>query len=325
MSEIKLPFGKDANGRMISIDAAVRGLACECFCPQCHTSLVAVKGEVVRHHFRHYAELNACNGARETALHLFAKQLICESLRLALPHDLGPMRGARQEVWLEGVRPDVLASYDSEDVAIEIWVAHQVPVEKVETYAKRHITAIEIDLRPYRNADNDDGAWRDIILVSAAREWLVPPAKIREEERLRRQRELAEQRKKAGEALKALKEAERLQKKAEKLQSIEEEKRRWAAAAFALQMAKELAAREAEQLKRQEEAEKTAELRSALERRRRRELAGPDLQELVRAHGGYSQITPEAWQQWDADVAAHRRLITGGVRYEKLNRIPSAA
>jgi hypothetical protein len=30
----------------------------------------------------------------------------------------------------------------------------------------------------------------------------------------------------------------------------------------------------------------------------------PDLQELVRRHGGYNRITPQAWREWDAAQAA---------------------
>jgi hypothetical protein len=40
----------------------------------------------------------------------------------------------------------------------------------------------------------------------------------------------------------------------------------------------------------------------------------PDLQELVRKHGGYNRITREAWAAWDranAEWQARRRLVYG--------------
>jgi hypothetical protein len=40
----------------------------------------------------------------------------------------------------------------------------------------------------------------------------------------------------------------------------------------------------------------------------------PDLQKLVRRHGGYSAITPQVWRKWDranADWQARRRLAYG--------------
>jgi hypothetical protein len=36
----------------------------------------------------------------------------------------------------------------------------------------------------------------------------------------------------------------------------------------------------------------------------------PDLQQLIGIFGGYSNITPEAWRQWDAAVAAYRARMT---------------
>jgi hypothetical protein len=35
----------------------------------------------------------------------------------------------------------------------------------------------------------------------------------------------------------------------------------------------------------------------------------PDLQRLVGIFGGYNLIPPEAWQQFDADVAAYQKLL----------------
>jgi hypothetical protein len=35
----------------------------------------------------------------------------------------------------------------------------------------------------------------------------------------------------------------------------------------------------------------------------------PDLQELVARFGGYDKITPEAWAQFDADMAAYQAWI----------------
>jgi Competence protein CoiA-like family len=78
-SAVKIPFGRDANGKMVSIDAVIRGLACQCFCSACNAPLIARKGEKNQHHFAHYVETENCAEARETALHKFAKELICRS------------------------------------------------------------------------------------------------------------------------------------------------------------------------------------------------------------------------------------------------------
>ena len=204
-SAVKIPFGRNADGKMVSIDAVIRGLACQCFCSACDAPLVARKGEKNQHHFAHYVETENCAEARETALHKFAKELICEipfcfglpllnppALRLPDNLNLGQMQDAQSEQWLDGIRPDVLAQFD-EPVAIEIRVAHPVPPEKLQKFVIRKLAALEIDLSPYRNADKNEDEWRDVILRTAHRFWLFPPAVVRAEIE-RRAREQAEQR-----------------------------------------------------------------------------------------------------------------------------------
>lgn len=44
----------------------------------------------------------------------------------------------------------------------------------------------------------------------------------------------------------------------------------------------------------------------------KRELRPPDLQELVRAYGGYDRITPEAWAAYDRELAEWRLRIAAG-------------
>lgn len=180
--EVKIPFGRTLSGTPISVDAVERGLACECFCFSCGARLVARKGEQLQHHFAHYAEPENCVGARETSIHRFAKHIICEAHLLRLPDDLvlGVMRDAQQETWLDGIRPDVLAQFD-EPVAIEIYVAHRVPHEKISTFVRRQLAALEIDLSTYRNSDKTESEWRDLVLRTAPRFWLFPPAIVRAE------------------------------------------------------------------------------------------------------------------------------------------------
>jgi hypothetical protein len=37
-----------------------------------------------------------------------------------------------------------------------------------------------------------------------------------------------------------------------------------------------------------------------------REMRGPDLEALIRSHGTYDRITPEAWATYDRDLALWR-------------------
>jgi hypothetical protein len=43
----------------------------------------------------------------------------------------------------------------------------------------------------------------------------------------------------------------------------------------------------------------------------------PDLQKLVRTHGGYDKITPEVWAQWDHDRALWRAMLRAGGAYAR--------
>lgn len=211
MSDVKLPFGLASDGRMVSVSRVARGLACGCVCPQCRSALVACKGEIMQHHFRHHAETSTCSGggARETALHRFAKQIICDELYVSLPPlwdvwgsfstvvNLGPMRAAKPEVWLDGIQPDVLAEYDVEQLAIEVFVTHRVPDAKRQQLIDRDLATLEIDLSDYRDRDLTESQLRHLVVRNAPRRWLHAPARARsameaETEKRRREEEEAE-------------------------------------------------------------------------------------------------------------------------------------
>jgi hypothetical protein len=208
-AELKTPFAVAADGRMVTVDEVMRGLDCACTCVQCGAQLIATKGEIIRHHFRHHANVNPeqCIKPHETAMHRYAKQVICEHKRLGLPYaefpvDLGPMLDAKAEISLGDIRPDVLCDFETEPVAVEILVAHRVPREKIDKYVARELPVVEIDLSRYRFVDRTDEEWNEIILYAAQRVWLVPPRSVREARERKRlydieQQKLREQQAKA--------------------------------------------------------------------------------------------------------------------------------
>jgi hypothetical protein len=311
MTEIKMPFGQQESGRMISIDAVVRGLACECFCPECKSPLVAVKGEIYTHHFRHHS--TACEHAAETALHLFAKQAIADEPHLlTLPRNMGrPSRAAVEHMLASGIKPDVHIDYDKgESLAVEIWVAHQVPMDKVVIYERDNQAAIEIDLRRYRLAAKDEAQWRHAVFVDAPRAWLCPPRQLRELLAAQRQAEIKRQtaRLEAQRRLALAREAERVeaQRAYDKMIAEGAERAAQHAALARLEAARFKAAQQDREVQEQKErlakAQREAQSRYAqyiLEKRLLAEMTPPSLQEMVRDHGGYNRITPEAWAAYD--------------------------
>jgi hypothetical protein len=328
MSEIKLPFGVAPDGSMVSVDVVMRGLACDCTCPRCKGALVACQGEIVRHYFRHHVEPRECEHASETSIHLFAKQLLCRSVGslLRLPDDLGPMISGQPEVTIESMRPDVLAHYHSETVAIEVWVAHQVPREKVERYATINQTAVEIDLRYYRHGDYTDDDWINIILRRAPRYWLVPPAATRKRLEEERQARIEAQRERQAAARAQLEEVARKRKAEEvELARLREQQKNDEAQIIALRKAQaaEIAQKrqhaiEMERHLNAKRAAANARVVEAVLAHWKREFAAPDLQELVMAHGTYNKITPDAWEQFDRDMERYRTSLREGWKYNYL-------
>ena len=70
----KIQYAPNRNGKLISINEAKRGLACNCICPACKSVLIARKGDVRIPHFAHYKN-NSCATGYQTSLHLLAKEL----------------------------------------------------------------------------------------------------------------------------------------------------------------------------------------------------------------------------------------------------------
>jgi hypothetical protein len=331
-NEVKVPFGRTTGGKLICAETAMRGLACECTCPKCGKPLVACQGEIMRHHFRHHAE-TSCDGSRETALHQFAKQIILESQILRLPDDqnLGKIVFANGEVRLGKIIPDVLVRFEMEEVAVEIWVAHQTEIEKIEEYANRNMAAVEVDLRPYRNLDGTEAMWRNAILTAADRAWLFPCREQREENHRRRQEKLELLRRVEAEAIESLTQAkylagvedERLQtmKREKALAQIIAEQQRYANEQHLLaRQLKEQALRDQQRRQQAEERAETEELIAAHERHLEKLRTPPDLHRLIAAHGSYAAIPPEAWKTFEIETNNHRKAMRNGDYYNELFR-----
>lgn len=333
MNEVKLPWGLATDGRMISVDAVESGLACACVCPACERPLVAAKGEIYQHHFRHQAEQAICLQAGESALHRYAKQLICQTLQLGYPRwhrgyqekmypvGLGAMRAAAEEVDLydSGIRTDVYAEFEAESIAVEIFVAHRVDANKVQRFAHYGIAAIEIDLHLHRYARKSEAEWQEIILHKAPRYWLFPPKETRDAEDVVRQQWVEQQREREAfaRALQARMEEERLhQENLLKAMNKADARRREQQQLIAEAQARERAAErraldERERVKRAEERLKFAAQAAALKQQREREREGPNLQALVLAHGSYDQIPDEAWAEHEVATALWRDRLLG--------------
>lgn len=75
---VQIPFGKrdDKIIHISEITSNEVGIKCNCICVSCGERLVAkVASNKKARHFAHYKKCN-CNGGIESALHLFAKEVL---------------------------------------------------------------------------------------------------------------------------------------------------------------------------------------------------------------------------------------------------------
>lgn len=219
-SDLAIPFGMRVDGTLVGAAEVglTNGLGCQCVCPKCNARLVARnQGEHNRPHFAHEAsvvvpteveinEREPCVGAKETSIHLMAKQIIAGNFSVRLPEvtaTLPPLKprvlhtsavdlwhkldNVRLEVWYEGFRPDIVAAYAGQvadgrsrpfavkgnDVAIEIVVTHASNAEKIEKLRQKELAAIEIDISRERYTATA-ASLRELI-NKAPRIWLYHP------------------------------------------------------------------------------------------------------------------------------------------------------
>ncbi|RWN54134.1 hypothetical protein [Mesorhizobium sp.] len=182
----ELVYGQRADGNLVHISTAERGLKCACVCPgMCGSRLVARTMAKTPHFAHHHRD--ACGGGPETALHKLAKQIIKERLTLFVPKriathgDVERVLPGREEITLESaslefrdpqqIVPDLYVTSQGRKLFVEIAVTHPCDDEKILRIREHGIAAIEIDLsRLPRDAAPDVVA--DVVIRSAPRKWL---------------------------------------------------------------------------------------------------------------------------------------------------------
>lgn len=149
----------DPNGQLITIENAMRGLACHCTCACCGEPVVARKGLIREHHFSHHSNKESCFIHRESLLHLYAKEVIRNHLGLQLPPIPGTWPESEdqtswwdfervdEEVPQQGFQPDLVAHLKGgSQLFIEIAVTSFIGEEKQERIKNIGIDTVEIDL-----------------------------------------------------------------------------------------------------------------------------------------------------------------------------------
>ena len=201
LANIKIAWGRDANGELIHISSLPQGIgrSCGLTCPDCNVSLEARQGDIRRWYFAH-AVATACEG--ETVLHKVAKQVLLKAaesfkkLRLperrvkrtrsdilnyehlsegVFPDQLSVLSGAREEVRLSsGQVADAVVITEAlypRPLVVEVFVTHKKSIDDVELFRAMEQDAIEINI----SALDWSASFADIekaVLVTAPRKWL---------------------------------------------------------------------------------------------------------------------------------------------------------
>ncbi len=146
----------------------------EYFCAECGGKLIPVQPSNPKKQwfFRHAVESN-CEGSRETAIHLMAKQILLEERRIMLPYmlikpephiyieykshkqvriyQLGSRKlfqfdSVQDEVWHEGRIPDIVAVSGDRKLFIEICVTHGIDADKLSWIQEQNISTLSVNL-----------------------------------------------------------------------------------------------------------------------------------------------------------------------------------
>lgn len=159
-----LTYARNESGAIVHVDEVPNGKGCSCVCPNCNRPLIAKNGGLIReHHFAHYDGEN-CVGARMTALHEMAQQIIKEQKRVMLPDYKRYIRKELRLVEFDDVelekrvavrntylKPDCIGvvrgkNGENRELWIEIRVNHKVDSKKLELIRELNVACIEIDL-----------------------------------------------------------------------------------------------------------------------------------------------------------------------------------
>jgi len=182
----------DSYGQLITIENAMRGLACNCTCACCGEPVVARKGLIREHHFSHHSNKDSCFIQRESLLHLYAKEVIRNQLGLQLP----PMPGiwpesedktswwdferVDEEVPQQGFQPDLVAHLkDGGQLFIEVAVTSFIGEEKLERIKDAGTNTVEIDLSELlfsKHPIPSEEVKAHILMQTHNKSWVYPEA-----------------------------------------------------------------------------------------------------------------------------------------------------
>lgn len=188
------------------VDDVETGLKCNCVCPCCGKEVVAKnQGKKKEHHFAHSKGAD-CAGARMTALHMLAQNVLEEKKQVLLPSYKGtyyqkaPILKTFDHIDLEEIcknedstrRPDCIGYNEgkTQNLWIEIYCRHKIDDVKKEDIINRKQYCIEIDFSDLLKTNyTKEEVEKRLIEDSSHSKWICCPKWDEEDKKLREQKE----------------------------------------------------------------------------------------------------------------------------------------
>ena len=223
------------------VDDVPNGLKCNCVCPHCGKDLIAKNNPNNKResHFAHTSGAD-CPGARMSALHLLAQDILAETKQVMLPEYNGVYyhhdaelktfdRISKEEICKHEDstrRPDCIGYNDSKGgyIWIEIYCRHKIDATKKAEIRKQQQYCTEIDFSDLLKTNYTEEDVKNRLLETSHREWICCPVWDAEEERLKAEVEAEMQA--AEEERQRLKEIYRKMVAEERRERIEEGRKR---------------------------------------------------------------------------------------------------
>lgn len=175
--EATIVWGIKPDGTRLFIDEARRGGADRLRC-ECGADLIARQGEIRAHHFAHASgAARSCKDAHLNALGKFAANVLEGAREIRLPR----LRNMPATTELSEAVPEVFGSFagarisrrsgdDRRELCIVLMVKRPAARLQRDFFASRGISAMVIDLMPFRNRPDDQ--IERAIRTEASRSWL---------------------------------------------------------------------------------------------------------------------------------------------------------
>jgi hypothetical protein len=188
-------FAQDEHGRLIHIDSAQRGKACNCRCLACDEALIARHGDIKAHSFAHESG-SECRYAIDAMLNRLAQELISArgafctpalTVRVSCAGPLGviecneiiPSRhlqvdAAAIDRRVHPQRPSVVMLVKGRELILEVTHVHRLDAGKRTAIEQLGLPAIELHLSEHR-VETVEQFERLLLDASLSKHWIFNP------------------------------------------------------------------------------------------------------------------------------------------------------